>query len=79
VAESTFGGIKPLARGALSEPGWLLATLNVDGTAIATSPGKITSSGKNILGIAAIKGVRRAEAIESAAMARCTTRKSVHQ
>ena len=34
---------------------------------------------ENILGTAAISGVRRAAVIESAAMARCTTRKSVHQ
>ncbi len=33
----------------------------------------------SILGTAAIKGVRRAAVIEPAAIARCTTRKSVHQ
>src|SRR5262252_9485780 len=42
-------------------------------------PGRITRNGKNILGIAAMSGVRRAADIESAAIARCTTRKSVHQ
>ena len=39
----------------------------------------MTSAGKSILGTAAMSGVRRAADIESAAMARCTTRKSVHQ
>src|ERR1041384_3697632 len=39
----------------------------------------MTRNGKNIFGIAAIRGVRRAADIELAAMARCTTRKSVHQ
>ena len=48
-------------------------------SAMAIRPGRITRNGKNILGSAAISGVRRAEVIESAAMARCTTRKSVHQ
>ena len=47
--------------------------------AIAIKPGRITMKGKSILGTAAISGVRRAEFMESAAMARCTTRKSVHQ
>ena len=42
-------------------------------------PGRITRAGKNIFGTAAINGVRRAAVIESAAMARWTTRKSVHQ
>src|SRR2546430_6524447 len=36
-------------------------------------------NGNSILGIAAINGVRRAALIDLAAMARCTTRKSVHQ
>ena len=49
------------------------------GKAIAIKPGKITMKGNNIFGTAAISGVRRAEFMESAAMARCTTRKSVHQ
>jgi len=42
-------------------------------------PGRITRNGKHILGSAAMSGVRRAAVIEFAAMARCTTRKSVHQ
>ena len=46
---------------------------------MAIMPGTITSSGKTILGMAAISGVRRAADIERAAIARCTTRKSVHQ
>ena len=46
---------------------------------MATMPGRITRKGKSIFGNAAIIGVRRAAAIESAAIARCTTRKSVHQ
>ena len=36
-------------------------------------------NGMIIFGKAAISGVRRAADIELAAMARCTTRKSVHQ
>ena len=42
-------------------------------------PGTITMNGIIILGNAAITGVRRAADIELAAMARCITRKSVHQ
>src|SRR5438270_1548619 len=42
-------------------------------------PGRITRKGKNILGTAAISGVRRAADIDLAAIALCTTRKSVHQ
>ena len=42
-------------------------------------PGRMTSTGKSILGTAAIKGVRRAALMFLAAMARCTTRKFVHQ
>src|SRR5580765_6017865 len=49
------------------------------GRAMAISPGRITKKGKNIFGIAAMRGVLRAALIESAAMARCTTTKSVHQ
>jgi hypothetical protein len=45
----------------------------------ATMPGRITMKGNSIFGTAAINGVRRAAFIESAAIARCTTRKSVHQ
>ena len=48
-------------------------------TTSAISPGMITRKGKNILGNAAMSGVRRAAVIDSAAMARWTTRKSVHQ
>ena len=42
-------------------------------------PGTITRNGNSIFGTAAMSGVRRAAFIESAAIARCTTRKSVHQ
>ena len=42
-------------------------------------PGKMMRNGKSIFGTAAMSGVRRAAAIELAAIARCTTRKSVHQ
>ena len=45
----------------------------------AISPGRMTRNGNSIFGKAAINGVRRAAAIELAAIARCTTRKSVHQ
>ena len=46
---------------------------------MAIKPGRITKAGNNILGTAAISGVRRAADIELAAIARCTTKKSVHQ
>ena len=49
------------------------------GSDIAINPGKMTRNGNNIFGNAAMSGVRRAALMESAAMARCTTRKSVHQ
>src|SRR3954467_6572657 len=42
-------------------------------------PGRMTMNGNSIFGTAAMSGVRRAAVIESAAIARCTTRKSVHQ
>ena len=42
-------------------------------------PGTMIRNGKSIFGTAAMSGVRRAADIEFAAMARCTTRKSVHQ
>src|SRR6202050_5837156 len=42
-------------------------------------PGMMTMKGRNILGIVPINGVRRAADMDSAAMARCTTRKFVHQ
>src|SRR3989441_6724362 len=48
-------------------------------TTRASMPGRITRNGKHILGSAAMSGVRRAGGIEVAAMARCTTRKAVHQ
>src|SRR5205807_9580618 len=48
-------------------------------TTSASMPGRITRNGNSIFGNAAMRGVRRAAVIEFAAMARCTTRKSVHQ
>src|SRR5271165_1359928 len=48
-------------------------------SATAIIPGTITSTGKIIFGTAAIKGVRRAALMFLAAIARCTTRKFVHQ
>ena len=42
-------------------------------------PGRITRNGKKTFGIAAMSGVRRAAAMFSEAIARWTTRKSVHQ
>ncbi len=42
-------------------------------------PGMMTMKGRNIFGIVPISGVRRAADMDSAAMARCTTRKFVHQ
>src|SRR5881392_557090 len=46
---------------------------------VVSMPGRITRNGNSIFGNAAMRGVRRAAVIEFAAMARCTTRKSVHQ
>ena len=46
---------------------------------MASMPGRITMNGKNIFGIAASTGVRRAAFIDLAAIARWITRKSVHQ
>src|ERR1051325_11575791 len=46
---------------------------------MAIIPGRITRAGNSILGNAGRSGVRRAATIESAAIARWTTRKSVHQ
>src|ERR1700677_2057734 len=65
------------ARSDADTPTVGLAMLLVTETAI--KPGKMTRNGKNILGIAAINGTRRAETSESAAIARWMTRKSVHQ
>ena len=48
-------------------------------TVTAMRPGRMTRKGKNIFGMAAMRGTRRAETSESAAMARWMTRKSVHQ
>jgi hypothetical protein len=47
--------------------------------AMAIMPGRMTRAGKSIFGTAAMSGVRRAASIELAAIARWTTRKSVHQ
>src|SRR5207244_12119368 len=60
---------------------WALVAGGLAGgvTTSAIIPGKITRNGNSILGRAAISGVRRAAVIEFAAIARCTTRKSVHQ
>src|SRR4051812_37989200 len=58
----------------------MLAPAVAAGTAAsAISPGMITRDGDSAFGVAAMSGVRRAAAIESAAIARWTTRKSVHQ
>ena len=51
----------------------------MDASATAAIPGRMTMNGMNIFGKAAISGVRRAADMELAAMARCTTRKFVHQ
>jgi hypothetical protein len=42
-------------------------------------PGRNTRNGNAICGSAAVSGVRLAAFMESAAIARCTARKSVHQ
>ena len=46
---------------------------------MASIPGRITRNGNSIFGNAAMIGVRRAALMSLAAMARWTTRKSVHQ
>ena len=51
----------------------------VELTTSASIPGTMTRNGNSIFGTAAMSGVRRAAVIEFAAMARWTTRKSVHQ
>src|SRR5258708_35634920 len=84
VAGSIFGGIIPIRPGIATGVLAVIAfaggtTASCVGKATAINPGRITRNGKNIFGIAAIKGVLRAALIESAAIARCTTRKSVHQ
>ena len=48
-------------------------------SAMAIMPGRMTRNGNSIFGNAAMSGVRRAAFMSSAAIARCTTRKSVHQ
>src|ERR1700722_6764181 len=45
-------------------------------TVTAMRPGRMTRKGKNIFGMAAMRGTRRAETSESAAMARWMTRES---
>src|ERR1700684_2211834 len=76
---------------ATGAPGWLAVALIVgcpdaeaapdacEPSDTAISPGRITRNGKNILGMVAISGTLRADSSESAAMARWTTRKFVHQ
>src|ERR1019366_24220 len=54
-------------------------SLAVIASPAAIMPGRITRAGKSIFGTAAINGVRRAALMLRAAMARCTTRKLVHQ
>src|SRR5580698_7083264 len=51
----------------------------IAGVAMAMSPGRMTRKGKNIFGIAAMRGTRRADSSESDAIAVWITRKSVHQ
>ena len=48
-------------------------------SATAIMPGRITRAGKSIFGTAATSGVLRAAVMLRAAIARCTTRKFVHQ
>src|SRR5260370_4376681 len=49
------------------------------GSAMAIKAGRMTRNGKSIFGNAPISGVRLAALMDLAAMAGCTTRKSVHQ
>jgi hypothetical protein len=60
-------------------PSYTLIGTTPPWTDSAIRPGITTRNGNAIFGKAAISGVRRAAVIESAAIARCTTRKSVHQ
>src|SRR5207249_5005256 len=88
VAASILGGTTPaaavgcaqqVAAGAGATTALGAGAALGDVTTSAIMPGKITRKGNSILGIAAMSGVRRAAVMEFAAMARCTTRKSVHQ
>src|ERR1700761_9541837 len=90
----TFAGIRPLLNFVGSDKSFAAAGVAgafrvgadcsiacwvVVVVAIAISPGRITRKGKNIFGIAAINGTRRADSSESEAIAVWITRKSVHQ
>src|SRR5205814_838340 len=67
------------AAGVWAGAATLVDRTEVELTTNASIPGRITRNGNSNLGSAAMSGVRRAAVIEFAAMARCITRKSVHQ
>src|SRR5271155_962318 len=89
----TFAGMRPLpaliellrsvATSMLADVpilcGCIMACCVIAGVAIAIRPGRITRNGKNIFGIAAMSGTRRADSSVSVAIAVWMTRKSVHQ
>src|SRR5439155_22874634 len=92
VRASRFGGTIPAADAAevgevwevreggeavTAGPAWRTPLVGL--TTSASIPGTMTRKGNSIFGTAAMSGVRRAAVIEFAAIARCTTRKSVHQ
>ena len=82
VARSKSSTARPSASTIGAPPASSLAGITLPPlavSAIASIPGTITRNGKSIFGNAAMIGVRRAAVIDSAAIARCTTRKSVHQ
>src|ERR1035437_782731 len=71
---------EPDVLAAMAEfPAALVGPITWDPTETAMRPGRITRNGRNILGMVAMRGTRRADSSESAAMARWTTRKLVHQ
>src|SRR2546430_7775616 len=79
VAAALATAAAPAGAGAGAGAAPLVDRTAVELTTSASMPGRITGKGNSILGSAAFSGVRSAAVIEFAAMARCTTRKSVHQ
>src|SRR5690242_309179 len=77
---ATAAGVPGIVATAGAEAmGEAAAPLMRAGVAMAISPGRMTRNGKNILGMAAMSGTRRADSSEFAAIAVWMTRKSVHQ
>src|SRR5258706_16443725 len=75
---STFRGMMPFLGGsALTTTRACGGIAGCVGSAMAIKPGRMTRKGNSILGNAPMSGVRLAALMDFAAMARCTTRKSV--